>query len=676
MNSFHGYETSSATLNIEGKPPLVTIITATFNAARTLEACLKSVQEQDYPNIEHLIIDGGSQDRTVEILQGHAQPGTWISEKDSGIYDAWNKGLERAHGEWIAFLGADDRLLPGAVSAYMQLALKNPEALYLSSRVRWIGPSGSTRLIGKPWKWPRFQRYMCTAHVASMHHRRFFEQYGKYDTALSIVADYEMLLRAGPRLPTAFMSTITVEMQGGGNSDNVRAVAESALVKVTTGRRPRWLAAIEYQWARASFNVRRAMSHAPTSLAGQSHSSGHKTSTGSKRPDTIAPAEHVGYLDSLRGLAILGVLGVHSAAATLQTSRVSWPVYAGMSGVELFYAVSAFTLFLSMDARAREPHATTNFLVRRFFRIAPLFYLAIALNWGRLRLPFVHGYRPHPWEYIYGFVFLFGFKPALIDTIVVGGWSIAAETAFYLLLPTLHKFIQNLRRAIFAFAAAYLILVPFSLWLSHLHPEKPGYFGLVWFPMQLPMFLMGIVLYFTVRRVTPTLGPARRQALSAGVLLVSAVCFFAKHFHPGGYFPSDYPVDIFLVGGLLFALALHPWSLLVNAATRFLGRVSYSIYLLHLFVLESLLKGYAALTHHANSFLGVPFGHFASFVVFFLVAVPCSLLVANLSWKYIEQPGIRAGQRLLKRLGRTAASRRSAILPGTTIQDDMSNAPL
>ncbi len=239
--------------------PLVTVITATYNAAGTLRACMESVRAQDYPSIEHLLIDGGSKDETIEILKAEATPGTWISEPDRGIYDAWNKGLALARGEWIAFLGADDRFLPGAVSAYMQLAAENPEALYLSSQVRWLGPNGNTRLIGQPWRWPRFQRYMCTAHVGSMHHRRFFEQYGQYEISLPIVADYEMLLRAGPRLPAAFLPQVTVEMQGGGNSDNLRAVDEAAQVKIATGRRTPWLVAMERFAARQAFRLRRAI---------------------------------------------------------------------------------------------------------------------------------------------------------------------------------------------------------------------------------------------------------------------------------------------------------------------------------------------------------------------------------------------------------------------------------
>ena len=218
-------------------PFLVSVITATWNSAKTLRRCLQSVQQQDYPAIEHLIVDGGSTDGTLDILREEAAPNLrWHSEPDNGIYDAWNKGLARAHGEWVAFLGSDDIYLPGAVSAYMALAAANPGTQYLSGQVRWIGPNGP-RTIGQPWSWPRFQRYMTVAHVGSMHHRSLFQQYGTYDTSLRIVADYELLLRAKGNLRAAYLPQLTTQMQSGGASDSAAALRETRRVKQQTGGR-------------------------------------------------------------------------------------------------------------------------------------------------------------------------------------------------------------------------------------------------------------------------------------------------------------------------------------------------------------------------------------------------------------------------------------------------------
>ena len=238
--------------------PLVSIITTTFNAGHTLRACMDSVQAQDYPNLEHIIVDGASTDNSVDLLRSYEAANLfWKSEPDKGIFDAWNKGLHRARGEWIAFVGADDILLPGAVSAYMRLAAAQPGAQYLSSQVEWVSPRGRSRVIGRAWSWPRFQRYMCTAHVGSMHHRQLFEQYGEYDSKLIIVADYELLLRPGKDLRAAFLPQVTVRMQGGGNSDRLDALDEAMQVKVATGKRTPWPAAVERLIARQAYRLRK-----------------------------------------------------------------------------------------------------------------------------------------------------------------------------------------------------------------------------------------------------------------------------------------------------------------------------------------------------------------------------------------------------------------------------------
>ena len=97
-------------------PGRVSIITAVYNAAPTLEECLLSVRSQSYRDVEHIVIDGGSTDGSVEILQRHSSLlAYWVSEPDSGVFDAWNKGLSMATGEWIAFLGAEDVFTPRCV---------------------------------------------------------------------------------------------------------------------------------------------------------------------------------------------------------------------------------------------------------------------------------------------------------------------------------------------------------------------------------------------------------------------------------------------------------------------------------------------------------------------------------------------------------------------------------
>lgn len=204
--------------------PLVSIITVTFNAEADLEKCIKSVISQTYTNIEFIIIDGGSTDGTLDIIEKYKKNISYsISEKDKGIYDAWNKGVSVANGEWIAFLGSDDVYLENAIENYINHlnTIKNQHVDIISSRVRLVNDNGDKlRIIGKKWNWKIFRRYMCIAHVGSMHSKAYFNQYGSYNLNYKIVGDYEMLLRAKSKLKAEFIDTITVEMKIGGISNN------------------------------------------------------------------------------------------------------------------------------------------------------------------------------------------------------------------------------------------------------------------------------------------------------------------------------------------------------------------------------------------------------------------------------------------------------------------------
>lgn len=220
-------------------PGRVSIITAVYNAAPTLEACLLSVRNQSHRDIEHIVIDGGSTDGSLEILQRHSSLlAYWVSEPDNGVFDAWNKGLSAATGEWIAFLGAEDVLFPNAVSQYLAVC-GGTDAQYVSSLVRYIRPGLPDKIIGRPWSWPAFQRKMITAHVGSLHRFDLFSKYGNYDTSYKIVGDYELLLRPGNKLTALFLDQVTAAMLAGGNSDRFPALTEARLAKIRTGGRSR-----------------------------------------------------------------------------------------------------------------------------------------------------------------------------------------------------------------------------------------------------------------------------------------------------------------------------------------------------------------------------------------------------------------------------------------------------
>ncbi|MFD0990552.1 glycosyltransferase family 2 protein [Mariniflexile jejuense] len=207
--------------------PLLSIITATYNSEKTLEKTIKSVLSQNYSNYEYIIVDGKSNDNTINIIKKYEVifkerniSFKWISEKDTGIYNAWNKGLKLATGNWIAFLGSDDIYLDNAFSMYATELLNNPEADFVHSKVRLVNKGKIKYIVSDKWIWKNFKRYMKIAHVGSFHNSNYFEKYGMYNEIYKIAGDYEMLLRAKSKLKTIFIDCFTAEMEDGGVSNN------------------------------------------------------------------------------------------------------------------------------------------------------------------------------------------------------------------------------------------------------------------------------------------------------------------------------------------------------------------------------------------------------------------------------------------------------------------------
>jgi glycosyltransferase involved in cell wall biosynthesis len=199
--------------------PLITIVTSSFNDCRLLKQTIANIAAQTYPNIQYVVVDGGSSDGTVELLQNSASViDVWISGPDHGIYDAWNKALELAKGDYIAFLGAGDAYLSEGLEALVNLAVMNKDAEFIYGKVFVEGIRQRPRVIGQPWRWVLFRRYMCTTHVGALHSRQLFNRYGIFNTRYKIAGDYELLLRAKKDLKSVFLDRATATMLAGGIS--------------------------------------------------------------------------------------------------------------------------------------------------------------------------------------------------------------------------------------------------------------------------------------------------------------------------------------------------------------------------------------------------------------------------------------------------------------------------
>jgi glycosyltransferase involved in cell wall biosynthesis len=226
----------------------ITVIIASLNAASTLQRCLDSICSQSQKNYEIVVMDSGSKDGTVDILERNAHRLTyWESEPDKGIYEAWNKALDHATGDWICFLGVDDyfwsstvleKLMPHLGKAY-------PESLVVYGNVAYVNKRGEfLDTIGEPWEKvaEKFKQTMPLPHPGMMHHREIFEKHGKFDSSFRIAGDYEFLLRELKEASAVYVpDVIVVGMQMGGASTDPRNVRlmlqETRLAAIRHGRK-------------------------------------------------------------------------------------------------------------------------------------------------------------------------------------------------------------------------------------------------------------------------------------------------------------------------------------------------------------------------------------------------------------------------------------------------------
>ena len=179
--------------------PLVSIITPSYNQAQFLEKTIQSVLRQDYPNIEYIIIDGASNDRSVEIIQRYTnQLVYWVSEEDAGQTDAINKGFARAQGEILAWINSDDTYLPDAVSGAVDFLNANPDAGMVYGDANLIDETGE--VIGKfPARQTDYKRlrrgYVHIPQQAAFFRAELWRQVGPLDPTFYFAMDYDLWVR-------------------------------------------------------------------------------------------------------------------------------------------------------------------------------------------------------------------------------------------------------------------------------------------------------------------------------------------------------------------------------------------------------------------------------------------------------------------------------------------------
>jgi peptidoglycan/LPS O-acetylase OafA/YrhL len=380
---------------------------------------------------------------------------------------------------------------------------------------------------------------------------------------------------------------------------------------------------------------------------------------------TVVVQGKLQYLDALRGWAILLVIATHAAmgpyalrdldlfqsnwrpqevlALPIGLSKLGW---VGNLGVQLFFVVSAFSLTLSYASRQRSgSNSIMAFAIRRCFRIVPAFYLAIAgYTWAYgFRLPTAAADPIGARDIVQTALFLQALAPNFTKSVVPGGWSIAEEMTFYCLLPVILSRCTTVSSILtLNFAALVLCQLVMIQTDSNGATGSPVYY---WFPSQLVVFCCGITACRVVLAGrTEFLGSLPAPLGSAGAVLtfLVMVILFPYHIVPVWLVQTHV---IFSAFASLLCILLHFRSarLLVNPVTAAIGRVSFSMYLLHFALLAPAFRLAANLVGRPGA--GTDTAFFISTLLFLTAG---SFILSQITFHLIEDPGIRLGALLIR----------------------------
>jgi len=207
----------------------ISIVTVTLNSAATLATTMDSVCRQDHPDIEHIVVDGRSTDGTLDIVRSYPHVARFISESDSGLYEAINKGIGLATGDVVGILNSDDFFPSPRIVSYVADALSRRQVDAVFGDVAFVRPANLGRIVriysSRKFHPRHFAGGYMPAHPSFYVRRRCYEQYGGYKTDYRIAADYELLVRFihRHRITYAYLPQTMVHMRTGGISNRTIA---------------------------------------------------------------------------------------------------------------------------------------------------------------------------------------------------------------------------------------------------------------------------------------------------------------------------------------------------------------------------------------------------------------------------------------------------------------------
>lgn len=204
----------------------ISLITACYNSEKTIRYTFESVKQQSYSNLEYIVVDGGSSDSTLDIVEDYRDIiSLLISEPDKGIYDALNKGISAAKGDVIGFMHSDDTFSrPDALSVVAR-GLEGVDAVY--GDLNFLSTEGGENMVVRKWRSTDFRskllnRGWMPAHPTLYMKKNIYQKYGSFDLNFNISADYESVLRyfSIPGFSCRYLREVLVNMRVGGASNN------------------------------------------------------------------------------------------------------------------------------------------------------------------------------------------------------------------------------------------------------------------------------------------------------------------------------------------------------------------------------------------------------------------------------------------------------------------------
>ena len=209
-----------------GVTPIISIVTAVYNRVDTIHQAIDSIQSQSWKNVEHVVIDGGSKDGTLGVLESNrTHIDVLISEPDEGIYDALNKGYANATGDIIGIMHSDDYFANPCVLEWVANAFSDPSVEGVYGDLDYVSKYNPSKVIRR-WRSGEYHRNRLARgwmppHPTLFLRRTVIEKWGVFDTSFHIAADYDAMLRylALGQIRLAYIPRIMVKMRVGGESN-------------------------------------------------------------------------------------------------------------------------------------------------------------------------------------------------------------------------------------------------------------------------------------------------------------------------------------------------------------------------------------------------------------------------------------------------------------------------